>query len=186
MVGPRALVIGNLKRCNKCNEWKAFDAFQQGRAFCKVCQNAYNTAYRKANPGKLKEYSGRHKEKNAARQKRFRETVEGKAKALFRAAVQRSKQANLECDLTWQIVFALLHLQEFKCAQTDIAFTFSVVGTHRKLRKLTAPSIDRKNNARGYTLDNIQIVCWFYNAAKGTSSDDEVWQLFNSMRQRVK
>lgn len=189
MVGSRALIIGDLKRCNECSEWKPFETFGRGRACCKACHRSYNRAWSEANPDKVEKYYATQKTKSvaiAARAKKFRETIEGKAKSLCLAASQRSRKSGLELSLSWHIVFVMLHLQDFKCAQTGISFEFSTQGTHRKLRKLTAPSIDRKDNDKGYTIGNIQIVCWFYNAAKGTSTDNQIWQLFDTMQKRVK
>lgn len=36
------------------------------------------------------------------------------------------------------------------------------------------PSLDRIDNSKGYTLDNIQWVVWMYNRAKGSGPDDDV------------
>jgi hypothetical protein len=41
-------------------------------------------------------------------------------------------------------------------------------------RKQFAPSADRIDPGRGYTKDNVQIVCWQYNAAKHTFTDADV------------
>lgn len=179
------MIVGNVKRCNKCGDWKTFEEFFKGRATCNACIYFQRNEWMKANPQKRKTYYDQAKPQSSKRQKQFRETIEGKAKALCLAASQRARQSKLEFNLTWHVIFVLLHSQNFKCAQTGIAFEFSTIGTHRKLRKLTAPSIDRKNNDEGYTVDNIQVVCWFYNAAKGTATDQEIWLLFNSMRMRV-
>ena len=43
-----------------------------------------------------------------------------------------------------------------------------IVGT-----SLFAPSIDRIDSSKGYTPDNIQIVCCAYNMGKKNMSDDD-------------
>lgn len=37
-----------------------------------------------------------------------------------------------------------------------------------------APSLDRKDNSKGYTKDNVQVVIWMYNAAKHIFSHEDV------------
>lgn len=44
-----------------------------------------------------------------------------------------------------------------------------------------APSIDRIDNSRGYTPDNIRVVCWIFNLSKSTW-DDAVVERFRSGR----
>lgn len=36
------------------------------------------------------------------------------------------------------------------------------------------PSLDRIDPTRGYTTDNVQVVCWMYNQAKGVSAHSDV------------
>lgn len=37
-----------------------------------------------------------------------------------------------------------------------------------------APSLDRIENSKGYELENVQLVCWLYNQAKGQFTDEDV------------
>jgi hypothetical protein len=53
------------------------------------------------------------------------------------------------------------------CQLTGIRFV------NGESRSLFAPSLDRIDPSRGYTPDNIQVILWGLNAAKGASSTDE-------------
>ena len=35
-----------------------------------------------------------------------------------------------------------------------------------------APSLDRLDNSKGYTLDNVRLVCWAFNLARGVWPDE--------------
>lgn len=48
-----------------------------------------------------------------------------------------------------------------------------------------APSIDRIDSARGYTMDNVQVVCWIYNQAKNTYTDAELLRLARAIASRA-
>lgn len=178
--------IDNAKLCLHCLTWRPLDHFRRlsvasdkRRADCRSCSNIQRKAWMVRNPSKAREYRSRDKIGSSERSRQARQTVEGKAKALTNAAKRRAVSANLPFELTWEIVAIFMYGQGLKCAQTGIAFDFSTYGTSQKYRKLNAPSIDRKNHLLGYTATNIQIVCWFYNAAKGTESDTMLWNLLH-------
>ena len=40
-----------------------------------------------------------------------------------------------------------------------------------------SPSLDRLHSEKGYTKDNVRVVCWIYNAAKGSWTHDDVVKL---------
>lgn len=149
------------------------------RKQCNSCLYEYDREYKKNNPEKFKNYNKKYAMKGSKRQKQYRSTIVGKCKSLVHAAKQRSNKSNLCFELTHEIVYVMMVAQNMKCAQTGVDFTLDTSGTNSRIRKLTAPSLDRKNNNEGYTIENTQIVCWFYNAAKGTHSDCDVWKLLN-------
>lgn len=74
-------------------------------------------------------------------------------------------------------------LQNYKCAVTGIQFDLSYRNEYFKNPR--DPSIDRINNSKGYTADNIQLVCAWYNLMKNEWSDDEIktliFQSFSKM-----
>lgn len=65
----------------------------------------------------------------------------------------------------WAI--AMMKAQNFRCAFSGVEFDLTVHG-HGPAPRPFAPSIDRINSKRGYTEDNIRIVCWAVNCLFGT------------------
>ena len=77
------------------------------------------------------------------------------------AAKHRAKKRGMAFDLTEEWVFKQMERQDFKCALTGIPFLADEVGY--RVRAF-APSLDRIDNAFGYTPDNVRIVVFGINA----------------------
>ena len=83
------------------------------------------------------------------------------------------------CDATYESIYALMEAQQWKCAETNIPFLLlerrlTVAETNELgLNRLNLPSIDRIDNNKGYTMDNIKIVTLAYNNLKNRY--DEVY-----------
>lgn len=71
---------------------------------------------------------------------------------------------NLEFAITAEVVYLFVLVQDKKCALTGIPFDWRFSEKYRS--NPFGPSIDRKDSKRGYTYDNIQIVCNMVNVAK--------------------
>ena len=92
------------------------------------------------------------------------------------------------CDITYESMYALMETQQWKCAETNIPFV--IMDKQYKVEQrnalginsLNLPSIDRIDNNRGYTMDNIRIVTNGYNNLKNIHSDTDVWQWINSIK----
>lgn len=100
--------------------------------------------------------------------------VERKLRAKIRAKWRMTKKGadarELSFTLTEEDVDKLL--RGGTCAKTGIAF--EALGDF-------AASIDRVDNTKGYTIDNVQAVCWIYNRAKGTSTDAAVLRMAEAL-----
>jgi len=92
-------------------------------------------------------------------------------------ARRRARQKNLKFDL--DIDWAFEKLRIGVCPVTGLKFRSEVKGF--KERSEYTPSIDRINPKLGYTKDNCRIVIWWYNIAKQTYSDIEVWHLCDQL-----
>jgi hypothetical protein len=66
-------------------------------------------------------------------------------------------------------------LNEGACEVTGIPFDYE--------SRQFAPSLDRRDNAMGYTDDNIQVVVWIYNAAKGVGTHADILRLAEAIRE---
>lgn len=67
----------------------------------------------------------------------------------------------------------MLEAQGYRCGVTGLELSLDAPGT-KFHRNPWAPSLDRIDPHEGYTADNVRVVCWMYNAAKGTATDEEV------------
>lgn len=59
-----------------------------------------------------------------------------------------------------------------KCSVSGMKMTHYRDGSGKKIA--TNVSIDRINNKKGYTKNNVRLVCWCVNKMKHTMSDDEL------------
>lgn len=102
--------------------------------------------------------------------------------SLFAVTKSRSKTKGIDFDLTME--FILDHLKKGTCPKTGITFTFTNNGNNAGTRKVSTPSIDKIDPRKGYTKDNVQIVCWWYNLSKSTFTDEEVTELCQKVVQQ--
>ncbi len=88
------------------------------------------------------------------------------------AAKSRARRTGLECeeDLAgWAL--ATMEAQGHRCLLSGVPFSLEVLG-HGAAPRPYAPSIDRIVARRGYTADNIRIICWEANLLLGTWGDE--------------
>ena len=96
--------------------------------------------------------------------------LRSKIRARWRMTKKGAEARELNFTLTEEDVDNLLH--SGVCARTGIAF--EAAGDF-------AASIDRVDNTGGYTIDNVQAVCWIYNRAKGASTDAVVLRMAKAL-----
>ena len=63
------------------------------------------------------------------------------------------------------------------CPKTGLVFTYKENGNNYGNRAPTTPSVDKIDPSKGYTIDNCQIVCWWYNVAKHQFTNEVVLEL---------
>lgn len=76
-------------------------------------------------------------------------------------ALNRGKLKNMYCDIDLEFMRELWNKQKGKCALTGIQMT-----TDKHGRTNTNVSIDRIDSTKGYTKDNVQLVCSVINFMK--------------------
>jgi hypothetical protein len=106
-----------------------------------------------------------------------RQEAKQRARTLVNSARYRAIKRKLPFDLT--IDFVANAIEKGKCPITGIGFILDApqgTRTHP-----WAPSIDRKDTAKGYTRDNIQIVCAIYNMAKNDYGHVELMRLASNL-----
>ncbi len=100
-----------------------------------------------------------------ARFHNFYATIKGRTGHMLNNARARAKRKHLPCDLDYQ--FLANKLTAGYCEVTGLPF---VIKSHNGKGHRTnsfSPSVDRIDNTKGYTKDNVRMVVWIYNRAKG-------------------
>lgn len=182
------------RKCWKCNEEKLLTSeffskdsidrtgFQKA---CKVCQKIIGKEYREKNPVYFQEQGKKRykKEDNPARYKRYRPqylerrdeqrtTLRGRMYDLLESAKGRAKNKSLPIDIDLDFLLNLYEQQNGKCKLTGIDFTFEI--NKEKTRNFLPfnPSLDKIDSKKGYTKDNVRLVCTIVNLALNNFGED--------------
>ena len=165
-----------LRLCTKCGKSKLVDSFykrkgKQGSLLntCKNCtppsslvKYADTCEERKA---AMREYYSQNKAVIQASRKLKRETdLNSKLKHMIRNALQRSKVKGFEFNLDFETVLKIFERQSGKCFYTGL--DLELTGKNRV-------SIDRKDPSKGYTEDNVNLVCLQVNYMKRDISHED-------------
>jgi hypothetical protein len=120
-------------------------------------RRAYDCKWRKANQEAERERNRKWKEINPEKYRKWwvkaTSSIEGALKVLC-----RSKGRNLDPSAILQMFYS----QEGKCAISGVKMTWGF----GRGRVSTNVSIDRVDSSKGYTVDNVQLVCDYVNCMK--------------------
>jgi len=185
-----------MKKCWKCKEFKNLEDFYKDittkdglSKACKLCQIEYSKKYNKEHKEYFKqkndeyyqkkflndtEYNRKrynfYKEKYLKRQDASLRTVRGRLYSIFDAARGRSRKRDTPFEISLEDVLEKYETQNGSCALTNIEFSLDRLG--RKGKNPFAPSIDRIDSHKGYTKENIRLVCVIVNLALNNFGDD--------------
>ena len=96
-----------------------------------------------------------------------------------------------QCDVTFDSMLSLMEYQQWECAAEGQPFNLSfrmgkrILEGDRKalgINSTLLPSIDRIDNNKGYTMDNIRIVTNGYNQIRGQYEDSDVREWINLIK----
>ncbi len=104
------------------------------------------------------------------RRAKDRTTPKGRAKQLWSEAKRRASRDNIEFSLNLDKIEEKVLCG--KCEVSGISFDFSPA-TISSTNKY-APSLDRTDSNKGYSEENVKVVVWIYNRAKGDFSSQDV------------
>jgi hypothetical protein len=158
-----------MKTCGKCGETKSLTEFpitdHYGRTqsinWCINCCEQVKSQRMKS----IKVNSNRKKHHRAVT--KYKQSIKGRASDLLRNARVRACEFNREFNLTRSFIISKLELGI--CEKSGIIFDFSADFT--TWQNPFSPSIDRKDNSKGYTIDNVQVVCTMFNVGKSEHSE---------------
>lgn len=169
--------MSNTKQCLRCNAEKELTEFNKdskkpdGLAiYCRDCAN-----------GMVRNHYHRNADTERQRGRKKDSSIEARARRLVRSAQLRATERGLPCTVTAEWV--LERLRGGVCEATGIQFDIRD-GGGRNLRRSFCPSLDRIDPAQGYTPENTAVVCWIYNAAKGTAGHEDVMIMVEALWHR--
>lgn len=113
----------------------------------------------------------KRKDKIRAYGRRIREVPEHRAKHLLYDARRRNP-----VGFTATVERIARTIEEGRCEITGLPF--DLVGPPRSP---FVPSLDRSDNAIGYTEENVKVVVWCYNSAKGSGTHADVLRLTEAL-----
>jgi hypothetical protein len=123
------------------------------RAFCKACESSKQTSA-------------------------YRTCLTARSKKLIQGVKSRCKKNNFDFDLDSEWLEVILKVGV--CQVTGLPFEFEVDATNNGYRSFT-PSLDRTDPTKGYTKDNVKVVVWIYNGAKGVGTHEDVMKLVEAL-----
>lgn len=149
--------------CNKCKQWLTKESFSIDNTFlhgnrgglCRECKNCQKERY-------YKERARLLEDDNLAWRYKLNQALKGTRR--------RSKIKDSYNDLDLEFLMYLWNKQNGKCAITGLDMTYKFY----EGRVNTNVSVDRIDSSKGYTRDNVQLVCMAANQMKNDLSMDEL------------
>lgn len=165
-----------MKCCTRCEVAKPFDQFSKatgkkgGRTNrCKQCAHDIYMSKRDVVIKQVQTYYALNKDKVLEYHKTRRTDPLLRSKELWKAAKRRALINSLDFDLNlYRIFLAVAH---GLCEGSGMPFDLSAQS--KTWYNPAAPSIDKIDPGKGYTDDNIRVVCNAYNLGKNQMSHEE-------------
>jgi hypothetical protein len=182
------------KQCKTCNVTKPFSFFSTEktkagnityRPYCKECRAEEARDSRKEKMSRSCTHCGASWVASSGKVRRTPGLcdecypVYRASYSIWHAAKRRADESNMLFDITPEFIFNLVAFGY--CPRTGLEFRIEDKGSNYSNRHPQTPSIDKIDPTKGYTKDNIQVVCWWYNSAKARYTDEQVLQLCMSV-----
>jgi len=152
--------------CTRCNVYKAKEYF-------------YNTPNGKLRMGKMS---------NCIECTRIRlSTLEGHITRIVSSSKRSAKKKKLDFDINTSFIINMYNEQEGRCKISNILMTHKFsekVGRH--IKDYYKISIDRIDSNKGYTKDNVRLVCAQINMMMGTMEDKEFHNIIQNIHDNKK
>jgi hypothetical protein len=102
------------------------------------------------------------------------------ARSARKRAMKRARKKGMEATITERHVVAMLEKQKFKCAITGIRFDDNIPSGSK--RRPFGASLDRIDPSRGYTVDNVRVVCAIVNLALSDFGEEAFYKMCRAAR----
>jgi hypothetical protein len=100
---------------------------------------------------------------------------------LLKRCKNSARVRSYEFDLMLEDIYKLT--EDMTCSVTGHKLSWHWEG---KGSNPWAPSLDRKDNAKGYTLDNVRVVCWIFNLSRNVWDDSIVAEFAQTYTEKIK
>jgi hypothetical protein len=94
-----------------------------------------------------------------------------------------AKSRDIPFDLSFDQFMELIRQAKGRCMLTGIRFEFQLLGTKSKRRPF-APSVDRIDSSKGYSMDNCRLICAALNIALGDWGMNPVMRIARALMAR--
>lgn len=176
--------------CRGCGKKKGEVEFSNYSNICKACKSAYHKIYRAKNIAAIqKQHRDSYQRDKKKRQEAVKIAVEKSPESFIRylwhhLRKDRREQVRLghlnpvclNVTVTYEDLVKLWNSQSGICPISRVPMV-------HKRGDMKAISIDRIDSSKGYTLENIQLVCQCINLMKNKRSNEEVLAFLNMMEQ---
>ncbi|MCA2590163.1 MAG: hypothetical protein IM509_05280 [Microcystis sp. M31BS1] len=126
---------------------------------------------RECNLEQTRKYRKQNKDKYYFDQQAYRSTETGFVSQTIHNCKTRALKKGFEFSLTTEDLLNLMQVQNMQCAVTGLLMDFK--SQSRKKANPFKCSVDRIDSSKGYTLDNVRLVCWAVNQMKSDRTEDE-------------
>jgi hypothetical protein len=159
--------------CKVCHTIKPLTYFRKS----KTCRNGYRGKCKACDGNR--EYARHYQTLHKASPRK--QGVVGKAQSMYHNARRRADLNNLEFDISWQY---LVSIMPDVCPVLGLELDFEHSGGIRG-RNPNSPSLDRFDNNKGYTKENIRIISWRANSLKSDGSFDEFVKIVKYLGEKI-
>lgn len=178
--------------CKKCKEEKPTIEFTLNRnsktsyePYCKPCRKEhlrlYQIKYRKELKEKRKEKYEANAKKYSESTKKYSDELRKNNPAKWRTRKFFEKLKNIETDLTKEYIENLFaNTKQCECCNKKMELHYLGNGEKND----NAPSIDRVDSVKGYTKNNIGVLCWKCNYRKTDLSLTDLNNLINYINKK--
>jgi hypothetical protein len=188
----KELFENGLKVCSRCYIQKEISEFINSKkgmngllSDCKECCHKRETIHRRNNLDKYKGYSKKRRkelskessEYDNAFRKLYHNTIDGYGSRLYSSAKSRAIKKGLEFSITSE--FIKNKLRNMKCESTG--FDLVLNDEDGRVHPMK-PTLDRRDNSKGYTFENTKIVCWWWNVMKQDWSEQTIKELIKKYK----
>lgn len=171
------------KTCTKCKLWKTYDRFAKCKStkdgkqsWCKGCTSVACKQYAINNRERAQAFAKDRRDRNYG-------SFKGRAKHMLVEARHRAKAFSVDYALT--LDWLLPKLENGVCEQTGLPFQFLIKTGKGHRTNSFAPSLDRIDPTGPYTPENVQVVVWIYNRAKGAFPVEDFYTMCRKVVERI-